>query len=678
MQQRYIIKSVFVWTLLCCSCSKQLTDVPGGDTGHKQLPFSIRLENWNNEGSSSLGASKSAVLDENMISDLNILVFNAAGAFLPEQSIYCRSLDEAKACVDPELEYTILMIANAGEDIRPKVASEGTLEKVKSNFRICIFSYADGFKGKGMPLTGSVHIKNNGTTSIPITLKRLYSKWVIDIDCTQAVHSSFKIHSMKLCNAPVAYYPFRDESRIESEEDSSGETAGDFATGNDIHLLDSSGKVVLYLLENIQGAKLLPSNVQGSAGKTAQALRNEGYDKLYKYSYIEMGVSAATPTATYPNAVYKAYLGENMTDNFNIARNKAYYLTLRIADEDVHSQQWRVNPGIPGENYGFTTDKAWIGIIKGKGDSLAINSTSKTLLELLTVSQLYSEDPDIYYNMGDCIQTGSAMYQRVLTFNTDMKKLNNTAIKKEEFSAILPPKESRFRIAYKGGSPSMDVSIYSFNGALPLQFIVKNHRLYLGTVEHAPRTQCKIELSGDVKWQHMNFVRSGLIRKDVIAEALTPERSFDYSRTLNIMYDEEMGMEAFYTGIDFSDVVNLAQEDLNAVSGYSDTPEDCWRVNLSLDCKDIDDEFFYMANKWTACDTPVVQTPYYIGWGDSDSYVGDDRGSIWYQTRHKINAVPIYDTMVEISYQRLMANFNTSVYMGDYLYYNGKRVFSDF
>lgn len=670
------VRLIVAAAVVLCACNKANTGGSGTqmELQHDGVTIEPRIENWDSDPFNEVSDTKSSVTDEDILSDINILIFDAKGKFMPELSSYHSDISTARALVDPETDYTILMLANTGEDLIRKAAEEGTIENVRENLKIAIDSYAGSFKGRGMPMSGLVNVSHNEGKPIPVTLKRLYSKWIIDVDCSRATHSSFKVNSLKICNAPTAYYPFRTNSGICSSEESSFENGGDFASGGDLKLINNSGKVVMYVLENMQGGNLLPDNSRGSAGKTRQALQEAGYEDLYKYSYVEMGMEAHTPTADYGNAIYRAYLGEDMSGNFNICRNKTYYLTLQILDEDITGQEWRVSPGTPMANYAFTTDRAWAGIMKGRNGEFKISSTSKNLLELLTVSIIDKKDETLSYSLSECRQISSTMYQRILSVDTGLNITGQAGIDADMFSSSYKAKESRLKISYKNSTPSQEVSVYSFDRSLPLLFKVDNHKLYLGSVEHAPEIQYTLQVNGDVCWQHLEFIRSGLIRKDVFAEALTSRRPFSFTRTSRLVYDENNIQSAFYTGIDFTGTYNSSVNDLGAVNGYSDQPHISWNVDVKLDCPELDNGLFYVYNNLGYCDTPVLQTPYYIGWGDSDSYIGGDRGDAWYLSRRKVYAVPLYDTCMNIMYKRMMANFSTYVYLGDYLSFNGEKV----
>ena len=223
------------------------------------------------------------------------------------------------------------------------------------------------------------------------------------------------IHSVKVCKLPSVYtlMPFSGEgdSKLKPEQTVAAEIEFD------IDEVQSNEGSFFYMYENKQGVY---SNDRGPAYKSpgidvpenADAVDYDTWFKKWddlactyievkgKYSIVKSQTSSST-TVDAGDINYRFFLGEDITSDFNICRNKSYIVTLDFSQEAGYGElkhEWRVHAKLDEATFLLEGDL----VIDGYPQSLGYvpfyvsNGTSGSIT--LTTTGVSSADMNMYFN----------------------------------------------------------------------------------------------------------------------------------------------------------------------------------------------------------------------------------------------------------------------------------------
>ena len=270
----------------------------------------------------------SVSVDEQLINDINFLAYlngNLAA------SLYTEDLSDVVLELNRNHSYNLYAVSNIGEITPP--ATEEEMKEAFSHFinGINDFSY-------GLPLSWSrtgFNVSSN-TMSLSIVMVRLAAKVSFSID--KSVLSGLTVNSVRLCQSPLVVYPFMEGgSRV---NDYTLVTDGDYATAEDLAVLNSGKKIFFYTLENCQGT-LLPDNTDPWA-KTPDYLNQESE----LCTYIEAECSFEEGNLLSGDVTYRFFLGEDNTSDFSVIRNSDMHVTLTLTGEGLTEISWKVEPDV--------------------------------------------------------------------------------------------------------------------------------------------------------------------------------------------------------------------------------------------------------------------------------------------------------------------------------------------
>lgn len=247
-----------------------------------------------------------AVADETRLDDINLYLFPADGA--SPRHMYAAS-QRAVSLELPDGRYTLYAVANLGTDT-------GLLPEAEVRALRCVWNPDETDSG-ALPMSAMQRFAVRGTTQVGVELVRTVAK--VDFSYTVAAdfRSALSIRSVRLCNVP-RFAAFFDEGRIATAEEC---TATKAAPAN------SDGySAVYYLPENLQGE---------NASIPEQEQKNESNAPEYATYILIEGEADGL------HVVYRIYLGENDTSDFNIARNRVYRIEVRILGRNT--VDWRVS-----------------------------------------------------------------------------------------------------------------------------------------------------------------------------------------------------------------------------------------------------------------------------------------------------------------------------------------------
>jgi len=288
----------------------------------------------------SRAATRSVLPDDQLVSDINLLIYNAEG-LLEERRYYpARHFSVTDGTVQlktellTEVPYDIFVAANVGYAL-PALDREDV-----DTYRFHM-AYPDEYS-RGMPMSARLDAYvSHGESSVRLPLVRAMARIDLNLDRSRLDSDvTFMVTSVTVGNGPSSVCLFAD-SKAES---ASQVFAGGFVlSGSQVQALNTdqslgiSGSVSLFLLENLQGDLLETEEEEGK-------YFSEGpYDKVC--SYIEIAGSyhsGSWHTQAGEPLIYRFYLGEG-AGNFDVFRNTACKVTVHLEGTGLSEDSWRVD-----------------------------------------------------------------------------------------------------------------------------------------------------------------------------------------------------------------------------------------------------------------------------------------------------------------------------------------------
>ena len=286
--------------------------------------------------------SKSENPDENLVTDMNIFIFDDRGRL--ERKLYMEAGGMENSgngySVNVDLldgaVYSIYALANAGYSLDCNTEQE----VVGCRY---YFAYPDEYR-TGIPMSGK---KENFTVRegepIDVPLERTMAKISVSIDRSRLDKDvSFYVNSISIGGCPKSVSPFMESAAM---SDFDIFIKGFEKSGSQIAELNSdygwgkSGEVSLYMFENMQGDLL--ENAETDSDKVL----DDSDPESKVCSYIEIcGDYSSDTQYTLPGneLVYRFYLGESRK-NFDIRRNTHYHITVTPENSGLSEDSWRVD-----------------------------------------------------------------------------------------------------------------------------------------------------------------------------------------------------------------------------------------------------------------------------------------------------------------------------------------------
>lgn len=286
--------------------------------------------------------SRSADPQENLVTDMNIFIFNDRGEM--EADLYMES-GQMQCSGDTYTvrtslldggTYSIYAFANAGYNL--DYDSENAVKEMKY-----YLTYPDEFR-TGIPMSGKTEkVRISGNVPVRIQLERTMSKISLGIDRSRLSDDVvFHINSVSIGGCPKSVRPFTSSS-AESEYDTF--IKGFSKSGMQVSALNEdygngkSGEVSVYMFENMQGNLL--EGISSDSGKVLPP----SHPKADVCSYIEIRADYASDSHyTLPGdeLIYRFYLGEDR-ENFDVCRNTHYHFTVTPENDGLGEDSWRVD-----------------------------------------------------------------------------------------------------------------------------------------------------------------------------------------------------------------------------------------------------------------------------------------------------------------------------------------------
>ena len=305
--------------------------------------------------------TKAAMPDEEKISDVNFLVFDAYGRL--EHSSYTTGSPYCQARLLVGERYNVTALVNFGYRIEAQHIEE--LEDL-----VLHLAYPDEYRS-GIPMSVSSDFIVGSDSTIELEPVRLMSRISIRMDRSKLSENiKMDVSSIRIGNCPKKAKVFA-KSKVESEDDCfrtgfshSGPECSALNTENRNRLSD---EISLYMLENMQG-RFGDGNLESDNDKVF-----EEYDRRNTTcSYVEIGVEYSSPEweSSEKPLLYRFYLGEDR-NNLDVERNCHYHITICPEDDGLKGDGWRIDK--TGLKYTGETDlvKYPSGYIRGDiGDTI--------------------------------------------------------------------------------------------------------------------------------------------------------------------------------------------------------------------------------------------------------------------------------------------------------------------
>ncbi len=177
-----------------------------------------------------------------------------------------------------------------------------------------------------------------GGYTLPVVFERLVSRYDIIVNQAGLSNWAFTATGLKLQGAD-SVTPFADASSFRGSY-----AEAEYATAADVAMLNSGGATRYYPLENCFGNLLSVSDPMDKSLDNVLAA-----DASARPSFVELSGRLTLQDGSFldKDVTYRFYLGENSTTNFDVKRNVAHVVTLRLTDAliDGDAALWKVETG---------------------------------------------------------------------------------------------------------------------------------------------------------------------------------------------------------------------------------------------------------------------------------------------------------------------------------------------
>ena len=284
--------------------------------------------------------TRSSLPDDRLVSDINLLIYNAEGLLEERRYLSARQFTVQDGTIPLKTSlltgaaYDIFVAANIGYAL-PALSREAV-----DTYRY-YFAYPDEYS-RGIPMSARLDAYvSGGEAEIRIPLVRTMARIDLTLDRTELRSDvTFQVTSVTIGNGPSSVLLFGD-----SKAESATQTfAGGFTLdGRQVQALNMdqspgiSGTVSLYLPENLQG-DLLETDEE-----TEKHFSEGPYGQVCSYLEIRGTYHSDTwHTRAGEPLVYRFYLGDG-PGNFDVYRNTACQMTVHLQGSGLEEDSWRVD-----------------------------------------------------------------------------------------------------------------------------------------------------------------------------------------------------------------------------------------------------------------------------------------------------------------------------------------------
>ena len=284
--------------------------------------------------------TRSSLPDDRLVSDINLLIYNAEGQLEERRYLSARQFTfengtiPLKTTLLTGVAYDIFVAANIGYAL--PVLSRQAVDAYRY-----YFAYPDEYS-RGVPMSARLDAYvSGGEAEVRIPLVRTMARIDLVLDRTELRSDvTFQVTSVTIGNGPSSVLLFGD-SKAES---ATQVFAGGFTLdGRQVQALNIdqapgvSGTVSLYLPENLQG------NLLETDEETEKHFTEGPYGQVCSYLEIRGTYHSDTwHTRAGEPLVYRFYLGDG-PGNFDVYRNTACQVTVHLQGTGLEEDGWRVD-----------------------------------------------------------------------------------------------------------------------------------------------------------------------------------------------------------------------------------------------------------------------------------------------------------------------------------------------
>ena len=292
-----LIYTVICMMLFCCACSDADIELNPAKQAKQQLAMTFRC--------GAMSPTRAATNDTR-IDDINLYLFPVNGG--QARHVYIAPVRPVVLEL-PKGGYMLYAIANLGHD-----AGERTQDFVRS---LRVEREPAALADAPFPMSAQQAVTVSGDMQIAVSLIRAVAKVNFSYTVAADFAKSFHVKSVQFRSAPRSAALF-GSSRAENSE-----TVADMPP---VETSATAYAATCYLLENRQGEV---------AGIGSQQQKDQTRAPEHA-TYI-----AIAGEADGTQVVYRIYLGENNTTDFNVGRNRVYNIDARILG--LNTVDWRVS-----------------------------------------------------------------------------------------------------------------------------------------------------------------------------------------------------------------------------------------------------------------------------------------------------------------------------------------------
>ena len=284
--------------------------------------------------------TRSSLPDDRLVSDINLLIYNAEGLLEERRFLTSRQFSVQDGAISLKtslltgVAYDIFVAANIGYAL--PVLSREAVESYRY-----YMAYPDEYS-RGMPMSARLDGYVCGDEAeVRIPLVRTMARIDLTLDRTELRSDvTFQVTSVTIGNGPSSVVLFGDSKAEGATQVFSG---GFTLEGRQVQALNIdqspgvSGAVSLYLPENLQGDLL-------DTDDEMEKQFSEGpYGKVCSYLEIRGTYHSDTwHTRAGEPLIYRFYLGDG-PGNFDVLRNTACQVTVHLQGTGLEEDGWRVD-----------------------------------------------------------------------------------------------------------------------------------------------------------------------------------------------------------------------------------------------------------------------------------------------------------------------------------------------
>lgn len=320
--------------------------------------------------------------DTEKVTDLNILLYDeSTGNLIEEESQYYSGGDAGLSTLSQagQQSTTYSLKAEPGDKSIYLIANAGDVRK-DSRFAtksgLSTLSFHSDLNGDAPALVMSgvgdqvVNVNDASRSQVSASLKRIYS--MITVQVVKDLNNNIQVipYQLELKNvASKGMFLESAANKIGSSGISCEEAGGRIGGSETTEILREGhdSAIPLFLYENLQGKGLNIGSL-GQSYKTPPAIGTpvKDYEAVKDdktCSYIELTARYDRGKGNNDKIIYRFFLGEDATNDFNVERNCYYKITLNLhGDGGVDEASWRVDKQFMNE---IQVQDVYVGYLAG-------------------------------------------------------------------------------------------------------------------------------------------------------------------------------------------------------------------------------------------------------------------------------------------------------------------------